>query len=275
MTRIAIVAITLGILTTATAIGSASAAEMPKELRDIWWCADRPGWSPRTHSPWPAGNYRRCRLPFTDAEDAFEIGASGWNHDMTDETCEVLRVTSYGKGHFIVRARCNNGEESNVLHRWRLLNSGRRLEIRDATIEASAADAWQEDFRRCRVLKQFSQGSVIISAGEKVIELDIQWNDVADLDSLGVANISVQIDNEPLPQPKPLKSDTGMLYGFGLGSFNAILPALSRGKRLQISISRQAGPDCKSRHRCWRQGRSLPQEVRQILLGGRRNTPKR
>ena len=35
---------------------------------------------------------------------------------------------------------------------------------------------------------------------------------------------------------KPLKSDTGRLYGFGLGSFNAIWPALSRGKRLQISI---------------------------------------
>jgi hypothetical protein len=69
-----------------------------------------------------------------------------------------------------------------------------------------------------------------------VVELDVQWNDGADLDNLGVANISVQIDNEHLPHPKPLKSDTGMLYGFGLGSFNAILPALSRGKRLQISI---------------------------------------
>ena len=27
-----------------------------------------------------------------------------------------------------------------------------------------------------------------------------------------------------------------MVYGFELGSFNAILPALSRGKRLQISF---------------------------------------
>jgi hypothetical protein len=237
VTRIAIVAITLGILTTATAIGSASAAEMPKELRDIWWCADRPGWSPRTHSPWPAGNYRRCRLPFTDAEDAFEIGASGWTHDMTDETCEVLRVTSYGKGHFIVRARCNNGEESNVLHRWRLLNSGRRLEIRDATIEASAADAWQEDFRRCRVLKQFSQGEVVISAaGEKMVELDVHWSDEDDLDKVGAEDISVRIDNAPVPHPKPLRSTVGLLYGFELGSFNAIFPALSRGKRLQISF---------------------------------------
>jgi hypothetical protein len=36
---------------------------------------------------------------------------------------------------------------------------------------------------------------------------------------------------------QPLKSDYGVLHGFGLGSFNAILPALSRGKRLQVSIS--------------------------------------
>jgi hypothetical protein len=127
--------IALGILITTTAIGSASAAEMPKEFRDTRWCADRPGSSPRTHSPWPAGNYRRCHK-VTDADDAFGIDASGreWGHDMADDTCKVLRVTSYGKGHFVVRARCNNDEESNgrVLLRWRLFNSGRRLEIRDA-----------------------------------------------------------------------------------------------------------------------------------------------
>jgi hypothetical protein len=132
------ITIALGILTTATAIGSASAAEMPKELRGTLWCADRPGWSPRTHSPWPAGNYRRCHQ-ITDADDAFGIDASGrgWGHDMTDEGCKVLRVTSY-KGQFVVRARCKNGEESNVLHRWRLLNSGHRLEIRDANNEMQA-----------------------------------------------------------------------------------------------------------------------------------------
>jgi hypothetical protein len=69
-----------------------------------------------------------------------------------------------------------------------------------------------------------------------MVELDVFWDDGADLDNLGVADISVQIDNAPLPHPKPLKSDMGMLYGFRLGSFDAILPALSRGKRLQISI---------------------------------------
>jgi len=133
------IVIALGILITTTAIGSASAAEMPKELRDTWWCADRPGWSPRTHSPWPAGNYRRCHK-VTDADDAFEIDASGWGHDMTDDTCKVLRVTSYGKSHFVVRARCNNDEEMNVrvLLRWRLFNGGHRLEIRDANNEMQA-----------------------------------------------------------------------------------------------------------------------------------------
>jgi hypothetical protein len=133
-------AIALGMLTTVTAIGSASAVEMPKELRGTWWCADRSGWSPRTHSPWPVGNYRRCRFPITDAEDAFGIGASGWAHDMADDTCKVQRVTSYGRGHFAVQARCNNDEESNVLHRWRLLNSGRQLEIREAKDRALAAE---------------------------------------------------------------------------------------------------------------------------------------
>ena len=106
-----------------------------------------------------------------------------------------------------------------------------------SAIQASAADAWDEDFRRCRVLKKFSQGTVIISGDEKMLELDVQWDDGGDLDNLGAADISVQIDNAPLPNPKPLKSDTGILYGFRLGSFDAILPALSRSKRLQISIS--------------------------------------
>src|SRR5262249_49096784 len=45
---------------------------------------------------------------------------------------------------------------------------------------ANAADAWREDFRRCRVLKQFSQGSVYLSANEKMVELDVQWGDGAD-----------------------------------------------------------------------------------------------
>ena len=105
-----------------------------------------------------------------------------------------------------------------------------------STIEASAPDAWEEDFRRCRVLKQFPQGTVIIVAGEQ-IELEIHWSDRVDLNEVAAADISVQIDNTPLLRPKPLKNEiTGMVYGFELGSFNAILPALSRGKRLQISF---------------------------------------
>jgi tetratricopeptide (TPR) repeat protein len=70
-----------------------------------------------------------------------------------------------------------------------------------------------------------------------MVELNVYWSDGANLDNLGAVDISVRIDDAPLPDPKPLKSDYGVLYGFGLGSFNAILPALSRGKRLQVSIS--------------------------------------
>jgi hypothetical protein len=127
------IATALGILAIATIIGAASAAEMPKQLRDTWWCADRPGWGLRTYSPWPAGNYKRC-LVVTDGDDAFKVDASGreWFHDMTDEACKVLRVTSY-KDHLVVRARCKGEEQSKlrVLLRWRL-KGGNRLEIRDA-----------------------------------------------------------------------------------------------------------------------------------------------
>ncbi len=69
-----------------------------------------------------------------------------------------------------------------------------------------------------------------------MVELDVHWSDGADLDKVGAADISVRIDNALVPHPKPLRSDVGMLYGFELGSFNAIFPPLSRGKRLQISI---------------------------------------
>jgi len=52
-----------------------------------------------------------------------------------------------------------------------------------STIEASAADAWEEDFRRCRVLKDFSGGYVDISADEKMVELI--WTDGFNLDIRG------------------------------------------------------------------------------------------
>jgi hypothetical protein len=73
------------------------------------------------------------------------------------------------------------------------------------------------------------------SVGE-MIELDILWNDGADLDEVTAADISVRIDT-PLPRPKPLKLIiNGMVYGFELGTLNAILPALFRAKHLQISF---------------------------------------
>lgn len=107
-----------------------------------------------------------------------------------------------------------------------------------STIEGGAADDWQQDFRRCLVRKQFSEGSsVVLSTGEGAIELDVQWSDGATLDDLGDVNMSVQIDQLLLPRLQPLKSDVGMIYGYRLGSFDSVLPALSRGKHLIVSIA--------------------------------------
>ena len=107
-----------------------------------------------------------------------------------------------------------------------------------STIEGGAADDWQQDFRRCLVRKQFSDGSVVISAGdERMLEIDVQWSDGATLDNLGDVNMSVQIDHFLLPRLQPLKSDVGMIYGYRLGSFDSVLPALSRGKHLIVSIA--------------------------------------
>jgi hypothetical protein len=54
-----------------------------------------------------------------------------------------------------------------------------------ATLLASSAHAedWEGNFRRCDVTKSFTQGRVRISVGE-MIELDILWNDGADLDEV-------------------------------------------------------------------------------------------
>jgi hypothetical protein len=115
-----------------------------------------------------------------------------------------------------------------------------RLDRVDDAACAIDDTAWEEDFRRCQVKKRVPQGTVTIGARE-MVELNINWNDGANLDEVAAANMSVQIDNTPLLYPKPLKYaiDDGMVYGFELGSFNAILPTLSRGKRLQISFPRK------------------------------------
>ena len=79
-----------------------------------------------------------------------------------------------------------------------------------------------------------------------MLELDVHWSDGADLDKVGVADISVRIDNAPVPHPRPLRSDVGMLYGFELGSFNAILPALSPSTHSSAHVSvRNRRPACQ------------------------------
>ena len=105
------------------------------------------------------------------------------------------------------------------------------------SIESRAADTWQEDFRRCLVRKQFPAGVIVLSAGERDVELDIQWTDGKDLNDIGETELSVQIDGTALPRPRVLKSDAGLIYGYSLGSMRAVLPALSRGRRLRVSLA--------------------------------------
>ena len=54
---------------------------------------------------------------------------------MADSICKPLQVTSYGNGHFVIRAHCDTEATSipfRPVQRWRLFSNGRRLEIRDA-----------------------------------------------------------------------------------------------------------------------------------------------
>lgn len=99
-----------------------------------------------------------------------------------------------------------------------------------------AAAAWQQDFRKCPVRKQFSEGDVVISTGEGMLELELHG---VTLDDLGEANLSVQIDHVPLPRLEPLKmprlQPPGVSVIYNYGPFDSNL--LSRGKRLQVSNS--------------------------------------
>jgi hypothetical protein len=68
----------------------------------------------------------------TDADGAIMVDARGFSYDMVGRVCKLLAITSKGNGRFVVRARCTGEvEKEHVLQRWRLFNSGRRLEIRD------------------------------------------------------------------------------------------------------------------------------------------------
>ena len=165
--------LSVAILAAAPAIGSASAAEMPKELRGIW-CEELgiderypAGSAARTHIIYglcrlatdgdeainldarlrgvrcmnssavqKQKHIRPCRYP-TDADGAIMVDARGYSHDMVGTDCKLLAITSKGNGRFVVRTHCHGGELASErghveLQRWRLFNSGRRLEIRNA-----------------------------------------------------------------------------------------------------------------------------------------------
>ena len=96
--------------------GGAFGAEMPKELRGAW-CGTA-----------QEKIYRRCRK--ADSEDNLDITARKF---YVAEGTQCVPLAN--SGHFVVRASCTFDEgvrSGRVLERWRLFNSGRRLEIRDA-----------------------------------------------------------------------------------------------------------------------------------------------
>jgi tetratricopeptide (TPR) repeat protein len=210
-----------------TLASTAHAVEMPKELRGIW-CGRAQG-------------YVRCRK--ADSEDNLYIRARRfWAGEGT--ACTLLAITLESSGHFLVRAHCTYGEGTSsgpALERWRLFNGGRQLEITavNANVHGragqtpGAGNRWELDFRRCLVRKHFSEGRLVISRDdERMLEIDIEWSDGATFYKLGDVNLSVQIDQLLLPRLQPLNS-----FGYRLGSFDSVLPALSRGKRLIVSIA--------------------------------------
>jgi hypothetical protein len=95
------------------------------------------------------------------------------------------------------------------------------------------AAAWQQDFRRCLVRKQFSEGDVVISTDEGMLELEVTLGDLSE------TNLSVQIDHVPLPRLEPERwprlGPPGVTVIYKYGPFDSKL--LSRGKRLRLSIS--------------------------------------
>lgn len=124
--------LSVAILAAAPAIGSASAAEMPKELRGTWCYRDGTA---------QEDIYRRCRV--ADSEAAMSVSARKFFVGEGMLCTPPLAITSYSGGYF-VRARCYDTDTGFiefiskdtpsrvVLQRWRLFNNGRRLEIRDA-----------------------------------------------------------------------------------------------------------------------------------------------
>jgi hypothetical protein len=138
MTRFLISAATLLALTAV----AASAAEMPKELRGVW-CATA-----------QENIYRSCRE--ADSEDNLDVSASKF-YVAEGTECVPLSITRNTSGHFVVRASCtfNDGARSGrVLQRWRLFNSGRRLEIRDANTGPSGIEPTKIGIERTVPLPQ-------------------------------------------------------------------------------------------------------------------------
>jgi hypothetical protein len=127
MTRIVMLAIATAAILANTAVDAAT--RTPKELRGVWCNMQNGTW----------GNdgvvnrfiYKRCHWPAGDFDDTFEVGIREIEYnDMSDRECQLLAITSIGRGRFIVRSKCRDEASApwkHVLERWRLLADGQQL----------------------------------------------------------------------------------------------------------------------------------------------------
>src|SRR5262249_35109921 len=97
---------------------------------------------------------------------------------------------------------------------------------------AQAQEDWREDWRRCAIHKNVPDGHVVISGHDPVefsVVIDDGFPDVGKVSS-------VQIDETVLPVRPRFADD------YSIGSAKSVLPALARGKRLQVYVEDQLEP---------------------------------
>ena len=103
MTKIVILAIATVAIIANTAVDAAT--RTPKELRGVW-CNMQNGTRAMVHE---TASFTNAVIGAGDFDDTFEVGISQIeNNDMTDRECQLLEITSIGRGRFIVRSKCRD-----------------------------------------------------------------------------------------------------------------------------------------------------------------------
>ena len=107
-----------------------------------------------------------------------------------------------------------------------------------ALAEASAP-RWELDNRRCRVLARYDGVIVDITNASGKLELSIFWHDEEQRVSKTLTdyegdNLYFRIDGEKSMSLDPLRAETGVPYGYYMGRYEDLAPAIARGKTLNI-----------------------------------------